>query len=261
MRSLCIVPVFNQAAELPAFIAKCRNGLACDELIFVDDGSTDGTSEIVAQSGFKFLKVKERQGIGHALILGTKYAVKEGFQIVVHMAGNGKMLPQEMSRVLSPILERKADYVWGSRFLPGGNFANAPRFRKYGIPMIFNKIPLLFTGKKVTDATCGFRAYRLSILKDLATGWDQPWLFKYEFEYYVLAKVLRSRYRYLEVPISMVYPASGKNYSKIVPFISWWSMVKPWLVVGLGLDKNIRRVDYELSFEAEGVQLRRALSR
>lgn len=261
MRSLCIVPVFNQAKELPAFIEKCRAGISCDELLFVDDGSTDGSTELITRSGFKYLRIKDRRGIGHALILGTKYAIREGFQIVMHMAGNGKMLPEEMPRVLAPLLERRADYVWGSRFLEGGRFINAPKFRKYGIPFVFNQIPLLFTGKRVTDATCGFRAYRLSLLEDCATDWDQPWLFKYEFEYYVLAKVLLSRFRYLEVPISMVYPPTKKNYSKIVPFISWWSMLKPWIVVGLGIDRWMRRVPYDIAFSDEGVQLQKAASR
>ncbi len=244
MRSLCIVPVYNQANELPRFIAKCQEGLVCDDILFVDDGSTDGSSQIIRDSGFKYFRVKDRKGIGHALILGTKYAIQEGFQIVVHMAGNGKMLPREMPRVLSPLLERKADYVWGSRFLPGGNFANAPGFRKYGIPVVFNKIPLLFTGKTVTDATCGYRAYRISLLDEVAAGWDQPWLFGYEFEYFVLSKVLTSRLRYREVPISMIYPPTKKNYSKIIPVISWWAMFKPWLFVALKLDRRMQRVDY-----------------
>lgn len=258
MRSLCIVPVFNQVADLPKFIAWCREGLACDELLFVDDGSTDGSSEMMASSGFKYIRIEKRRGIGHALILGTKYAQREGFQIVVHMAGNGKMLPREMSRVLAPILDRKADYVWGSRFLPGGNFANAPTFRKYGIPFVFNQIPLIFTGKRVTDATCGYRAYKLSLLENCAQGWDQPWLFKYEFEYFVLAKVLKSRHRYQEVPISMIYPPSKKNYSKIVPVISWWSMLKPWLVVGLGLDRWVKHKSFDFGLTPETGQLRRA---
>src|SRR5471030_217070 len=100
-----------------------------------------------------------------------------------------------------------------------------------------NQIPLLLTGKRVTDVTCGYRAYKIDILLKCAKGWEQPWLYRYEFEYYVLAKVLKSRYRALEVPISMIYPANGKNYSKITPVISWWSMLKPWLFVGLGIAK------------------------
>jgi dolichol-phosphate mannosyltransferase len=235
MRSLCIIPIFNQVKELPAFLEKCRAALPCDELLLVDDGSTDGSSALIEASGFPLLSLETRRGIGHALIEGTHYALRNGFEVVIHMAGNGKMLPEEMNRVLQPIAEDKADYVWGSRFLPGGRFVNAPTFRRYAIPWIFNLLPLVFTGTKVTDATCGFRAYRLSILTEHAHGWDKPWLFRYEFEYFVLAKVLLSAYRHQEVPISMVYPPSKKNYSKIVPVLSWWSMLKPWLIVGLGL--------------------------
>lgn len=238
MRSLCIVPVFNQASELPLFLEKCKGKLECDEILFVDDGSNDGSTGLIKQSRFPYLRIDKRQGIGNALIQGTKYAIKNGFDVVVHMAGNGKMLPSEMSRVLRPISSGEADYVWGSRFLPGGRFLNAPNFRLFAIPL-FNQIPRILLGKKVSDVTCGFRAYKIEILEQLAHGWDQPWLYKYEFEYFVLAKVLMSAYRYKEVPISMVYPATKKSYSKIVPIISWWSMLKPWLIVRLGLEPEV----------------------
>lgn len=238
MRSLCIVPVYNQCNELPRVLEKCRKGIECDRLLLVDDGSDDGTTEIVRESGFDHLCLPERRGIGHALICGTRYAIERGFDVVMHMAGNGKMQPDEMGRLLAPLREGRADYVWGSRFLPGGRFDNAPLFRKYAIRYGFNWVPRLFAGTRVSDATCGFRAYRLSLLEDFAPGWDAPWLYGYEFEYYVLIKVLKSGRPYLEVPISMLYPPSKKNYSKIVPFISWWSMLKPWVLVGLGLDSK-----------------------
>lgn len=235
MRSLCIVPVYNQANELPKLIERLRAPLPCDEILFVDDGSNDGSAEIIQKSGFRFLRHEKRCGIGHALIAGTQYAIEKKFDVVVHLAGNGKMLPSEMYRVLNPIRSNRADYVWGSRFLPGGNFENAPLFRKYAISCGMNYVPYFLTGKKVSDVTCGFRAYKVDILERAAKGWAKPWLYRYEFEYFVLAKVLKSKFRTLEVPISMIYPSSGKNYSKITPVISWWSMLKPWLAVGLGL--------------------------
>lgn len=236
MRSLCIIPVFNQEKELAGLLERCRRDACCDEILLVDDGSTDRSREIIEKSGFPFLRIEDRRGIGHALILGTKYAILHGFDIVMHLAGNGKMQPSEMHRVLNPLLENRADYVWGSRFLHGGEFVNAPTFRKYAIPLVFNQLPWLFTGCRVTDATCGYRAYRVDLLEKICKGWDHPWLYKYEFEYFVLAKVLLSTARWLEVPISMVYPKGRKDYSKITPFISWWSMLKPWLIVGLGLE-------------------------
>lgn len=237
MKSICLIPVYNQVLDLPPLLEKLAKGVAADKILLIDDGSDDGGELLIRQSGFSYIQLPQRRGIGHALIQGSRYAISRGFDVVVHLAGNGKMDPAEMPRVLDPVMENRVDYCWGSRYLPGGKSNNIPAFRRYGIPLIFNQIPRMFTGKKLSDATCGYRAYRLSILKDLGEGWRQPWLFGYEFEYYVLAKVLLNpKYYYVEVPISMNYPARKKQYSKIIPVISWWSMLKPWIVVRFGFE-------------------------
>ena len=89
----------------------------------------------------------------------------------------------------------------------------------------------LLSGSKLTDATCGYRAYKLDILKRAEFDWHAEWLDTYGFEYYLYAKVLREKsIRKKEVPVTMRYPGKGKRYSKIKPFKGWYEMLKPWVV-------------------------------
>ncbi|MDD5726926.1 MAG: glycosyltransferase family 2 protein [Victivallales bacterium] len=235
MKALFVMPVYNQAAELPELLEKCRRGLAADEFIIVDNGSDDGSTAMIEQSGFEFVRLERNFGIGYALRIGVEKALERGCEIVGNIAGNGKMLPEQMRRVVDPIKNDEADYVTGSRFLPGGDSPNLPAFRKISIPLVVNTLVKILFRKKLTDATCGYRAFKTDLVRHPAVHWQGEWLGHYQFEYYLYAKALKLNYRCLEVPISMIYPARKKHYSKIKPVVGWWEMLEPWLMVGLGL--------------------------
>lgn len=229
------MPVYNQAEQLPALLEKCHQCMPADYLFIVDNGSDDGSTELIEQSGFEFTRLDKNWGIGYALRLGVEKALENNCDIVANIAGNGKMLPEEMHRILDPIKKDEADYVTGSRFLKGGQSPNLPIFRKVTIPLVVNNLIRILFWTKLSDATNGFRAYKLTMFKENLIDWKAEWLYHYQFEYYVYAKAIKLGYRCIEVPSSMIYPKSGKNYSKIKYFIGWWEMLEPWILVGLGL--------------------------
>ena len=135
-----------------------------------------------------------------------------------------------MHRVLDPVLNDEVDYVKGSRYLESGSSVNLPGFRQAAIPAVTKFIRTL-TWSDITDATTGYRAFRVDLLRKAQFDWKAPWLYTYGFEYYFLAKVmLNPKIRWREVPITMRYPEKGRPYSKIKPGIGWWHMLKPWLV-------------------------------
>ena len=232
---MCVMPVYNQVDQLPDLLDKCRENMPADEFIIIDDGSTDGSSALIADTEFESIRLDTNHGAGYAMRMGAERAIESGCDVIVTIGGNGKMLPEQMNRLLDPIARDVADYVTGSRFLDGGESPNLPLFRKITIPLVVNNMVRVLYGKKLTDATNGYRAYKTQLLMDPHVRWKEPWLFHYQFEYYLYAKALKRGYRCIEVPTSMIYPDDGKDYSKIRPMIGWWELMEAWVLVGLGI--------------------------
>jgi len=239
MKSFCVMPVYNQERELPALLAQVAT-IPVDEFLIVDNGSTDGSTALIRASGCRWERQEQNLGIGAALRRGAEVALADGCDIICNIAGNGKMVPAELRRVIEPIQAGQADYVTGSRFLPGGQYPNLPLFRRLAIPLVVNTLVLLLFRRRLTDATCGLRGYTRRLLEDPGVRWRNPRLNRYQFEYYLYAKALRSGYRCREVPCSMIYPGGGKPYSKIPPLVGWWHLLEPWLMVGLGREYRMQ---------------------
>jgi dolichol-phosphate mannosyltransferase len=233
MNVIFFAPVFNQVRELPRLLAEFRAAATPGvELLLVNNGSNDGSESLVRQSGHPFIDLPRNLGVGYAYIRAIDWALERRIEIFGAMAANGKMLPAEIPRLLAPILDGRADYVNGSRFLSGGGSPHLPGFRRRAIPMV-NTFVRLATGARLTDATCGFRAFRLDLLRRSEFDWHAQRLYTYGFEYYVYAKILLDRgIRWTEVPVTMRYPEAGR-YSKIRPGRDWYAMLRPWLAARL----------------------------
>lgn len=233
MKVVFFAPVFNQVRELPRLLEEfAAADLTGVELLLVNNGSSDGSEVLVRESGHPYIDIPRNRGVGYGYIAALDWALERGYEVFGAMAANGKMLPAEIPRLLAPIEEGRADWVNGSRFLPGGSSPNLPGFRRGSIPLV-NIFVRVLSGAALTDSTGGFRAFRLDLLKRAEFDWHAPWLHTYGFEYYLYAKALMDKHlRCLEVPITMRYPAAGQ-YSKIRAGRDWYAMLKPWLVARL----------------------------
>lgn len=230
MKSVFFIPVYDQVRELPGLLRELSAGHACDTILLVNNGSSDGSERLVRESGHPYLEVSRNRGVGHAMMLALEWALEGDYEVFGSLAANGKMQPTEMPRLLDPIRRGEADYTTGSRFLPGGASPNLPSFRRRSIPLV-NVFARLLTGARLTDSTCGYRALRLDLLRRARFDWKAPWLWSYGLEYYLYAKVLLDGgIRWREVPITMRYPEAGVRYSKIPPVLGWWQMLRPWIV-------------------------------
>ncbi|HYP28647.1 MAG TPA: glycosyltransferase family 2 protein [Blastocatellia bacterium] len=227
---------YNEGEKLARTVEKFPERRAYDVLV-VDDGSTDGSLDGVERPGFTVIRNARNEGLGASIKKAFRYAIEHGYAVIVIMAGNGKDDPREVGRLLDPILTGGYDFVQGSRFLKGGAYGNMPFHRSLATRYIH---PLLFSalsGRRVTESTNGFRAFKTSILLDERIDWEQEWLDQYELEQYLHFKVVRLGYRRTEVAVSKIYPVRGRGYTKVKAFTGWWSMIKPLVYLAAGIRK------------------------
>ncbi|MBF0532794.1 MAG: glycosyltransferase family 2 protein [Candidatus Omnitrophica bacterium] len=210
------------------------------DYLIVDDGSTDGTTEMIrsfADRGVKTIRHEQRRGVGAAIRSAIKYARQQGYEILVIMAGNDKDNPDEISHLLDPIRKQDYDFVQGSRYLAdGGTGGDMPAYRKFATklhPFLMSSV----TGRKLTDTTNGFRAFRLKIFEHPGINLDQDWLDCYELEPYILFKAIRLGFKFTEAPVTKIYPPKQLGYTKMKPFVGWWSILRPIFLLGLGIKK------------------------
>jgi dolichol-phosphate mannosyltransferase len=239
-----VVPVaYNEKIRLSNVIErflKSQMPSRADYLI-VDDGSDDGTTEMISSykaQGVMSVKHPKRSGVGAAIRTGIDYARKHGYDIIVIMAGNDKDNPQEIPQLLEPIVRDNYDLVQGSRYLGKvGSGGQMPFYRKFATrlhPFVFS----IFSGCHVTDTTNGFRAIRLSIFNDERIDLNQEWLDTYELEPYILWKVITLGYKFKEAFVTKIYPPHKMgSYTKMIPILSWWSILKPLFYLRLGIKK------------------------
>jgi dolichol-phosphate mannosyltransferase len=235
MRILAATFAFNEGQKIRRTLAR-HPAIRSYDLLVHDDGSTDGALDEVDASVI-VIRNETNQGIGASIKRVFDFALAQGYDILVIHAGNDKDNPLEIPRLVAPILEGDADFVQGSRYLKGGGFGNMPAYRMVGTRVVHPMVFSIAARHRVTESTNGFRAFRTSLLRDPRIDWRQPWLDRYELEPYLLFKAITLGYRHLEVPVTKIYPPHELGYSKMRPFIDWWSILRPVVYLGLGLKK------------------------
>src|SRR5215467_3736318 len=235
-RMLCVAPAWNEGERIARVVKAVPEGVV-DDMLVVDDGSSDDTAAHAESAGAKVLRAGRNRGVGAAIRSGIGYAIQNGYEVVVVISGGGKTPPEQIPRLTEPILHGDAELVQGSRYVQGGEFLRMPLRRRLGTrgyTFLFS----LLVGRRVTDASSGFRAIRLSLFDDKRINLWQDWLDRYELEPYLLFKALRLGHKVVEAPVTIEYPKTdGIAYTKMRALVDWWKIFRPILFLGLGIKK------------------------
>jgi glycosyltransferase involved in cell wall biosynthesis len=226
LRRLAVVPAFNEEDSIAGVIAEIGAADPGFKVVVIDDGSKDRTAERALAAGAHVVRHPYNLGIGGAVQTGLQYARDHGFDIAVQVDGDGQHDPEEIGRLLEPIVEDRADLVVGSRFLDERRTpVSFPRL--VGIKLFAGLVSLIVR-QRVTDTTSGFRAVNRRGIVLFAADYphDYP-----EVEANVL--VFKHRLRFVEVPVRMRTRTTGS--SSITLGVSVYYMIKVTLALFVGL--------------------------
>jgi glycosyltransferase involved in cell wall biosynthesis len=155
-RILVIIPAHNEEDNIVHTIKEIKEKAGYVDILVVNDGSTDRTSEIAANSGVKVANLPFNMGIGAAVQTGFKIASEEGYEIAIQVDADGQHNPSYIPKLCEPILRGDADIVIGSRYKEKSEYRTS-RVRLSGIKF-FSWLTSLIIKQKITDTTSGLRA-------------------------------------------------------------------------------------------------------
>ena len=232
MKILVIVPAYNEEACIKGVIEDLRENFPQGDILVVNDGSTDGTLELVKGLGENLIDLPYNLGIGGAMQTGFLYALEEGYDAALQFDGDGQHHADQIEKILKPYLSDGADLVVGSRFLSEGGFTSSVQ-RRIGSKILSFVISSLIR-QKITDTTSGFRVYSRKTLEFFSSIYPEDYP---EVEAFILAH--KKGLKIIEVP-SEIGPRTGGK-SSITFSQAFYYMVKVLLAISVDLMKRIDR--------------------
>ena len=195
MKLSVVIPVYNEAATIREILERVRGVGLETEVIVVDDGSTDGTRDVLrGLTGSDHMVVFHDKNRGKGAALRTGFTKVTG-DIVLVQDADLEYDPAEYPRLLKPILDGKADVVYGSRF--GGETHRVLLFWHYIGNRFLTMLSNMFTNLNLSDMETCYKVFRADLLKRLRLRSN-----RFGFEPEFTAKVARLRCRIYEVPVS-----------------------------------------------------------
>lgn len=205
MKICVIIPAYNEAGNILKLIDEVRKHPL--DILVIDDGSSDGTFNIVKNAGVQCMLNLENQGKGASLSKGFKYAVDNNYDAVITMDADGQHLPQDLHLFTELAKNPDVQIIIGNRM---GNVCNMPAVRVWTNKFMSWMISKI-SGQKIPDSQCGYRLIKKEVLKSVSLKTS-----KYETESEILIKSSRLGFRIESIPVKSVY---GKEKSSINPFI------------------------------------------
>jgi len=200
---IVLIPTYNEKENIEKIIRKVISLDGAFNLLIIDDGSPDGTANIVKNLQKEFdgriyiIERKGKLGLGTAYIAGFRWAVKEGYEYIFEMDADFSHNPDDLLNLFEAC-RNGADVAIGSRYISGVNVVNWPMGRvlmSYCASMYVRFV----TRMKIMDTTAGFKCYRLEVLKSI--DFEKIRLVGYGFQIEMKFTAYKLGFKIVEVPI------------------------------------------------------------
>ena len=210
--TLVIIPTYNEIENLPLITGRVRKATPEVHILIVDDNSPDGTGEAADQlaAADDHLHVLHREGKGGLLgayIAGFEWGLEQDYQVLCEMDADGSHAPEQLHLLLQEI-DKGADLVIGSRYVPGGETVNWPANREL-LSRLGNKYISVALGAGINDMTAGYRAFRRELLEHLDFG--ELSKAGYIFQVDVAFRAIKDGFDVREVPITFTERELGES--------------------------------------------------
>lgn len=215
MKLVIVVPAFNESKIIGTVlrsIPKSLNGISQTKIVVVDDGSLDGTFKKAQEANVFILKHVLNRGAGAATKTGMDFAKSQGADIIVTFDADGQHSPNDIEKIIKPILEGKADVVIGSRF----KIKQQIPMDRFILNWVGNFITLVLFGAFSTDTQSGLRAFskKAASLIDFKSD-------RMEFSSEIIGETRKHNLKIVEVPTSAIYTEysreKGQKNSNALP--------------------------------------------
>jgi dolichol-phosphate mannosyltransferase len=223
-RALVIVPTYNEKDNIPRLIPAILSQDPSLDVLVVDDGSPDGTGQVVdeivaANPRVHVLHRSGKLGLGTAYVAGFKWALERGYDLMFEMDSDFSHSPDRLPAFLEAV--RSHDLVIGSRYMDGRvNVVNWPMSRLL-LSYLANIYARVITGLRIFDTTAGFRCFRREVLATIDL--DHVRSNGYAFQIEMTFRAWRKGFRIVEIPIVFVdrLEGSSKMSKRIVREAVW----------------------------------------
>ncbi|HJM48083.1 MAG: polyprenol monophosphomannose synthase [Candidatus Marinimicrobia bacterium] len=212
--SLIIIPTYNEKENIGKIVHNIFSLEKSFHILVVDDGSPDGTANIVKNLQSEYcdkLHIQERTGklgLGTAYIHGFKWALEKKYQYIFEMDADFSHDPNDLTRLYNAIVLEGGDLSIGSRYVKGVNIVNWPMMRLL-MSFFASKYVKIITGMPIHDSTAGFKCYKREILETI--DFDEIRFVGYAFQIEMKFKTWKYGFNIVEVPVIFTDRAEGTS--------------------------------------------------
>ena len=214
MRLIVAIPVFNEHKYVEHVLAKVKR--FHNEILAIDDGSTDGTAELLAtRNDIQLIRHPENRGYGQSIIDSFNYADAHGYDWVITMDCDEQHEPEAIPDFLNQIREDRFDIISGSRYLKPNKSDDLPPGDRRDINAKITEMINKMLNLNITDAFCGFKAHRVSAMMPLKldeTG--------YAFPMQLWPRAATMGLRIKEIPTRLIYNDPNRHFGGVLDIAS-----------------------------------------
>ena len=209
MRTLVAIPVFNERAVVRTVLDRVLHHAR--DVLVVDDGSTDGTTEVLLEYPVEVIRHPDNRGYGHSLIDAFRWAIAERYDWVITMDCDGQHEPEQLPGFLAAVRREAADIISGSRYLQVSDGDDLPPVARRHINAVITAEINARLGLRLTDSFCGFKAYRVAALARFPLSEAG-----YAFPMQLWVRAAASGARVAEIPVRLIYNDLNRSFGAVL---------------------------------------------